>query len=376
MRRIAQSFRNEISNVRGQIQSMDSGTIDDTLLVWDNFSKKLDECSSSGTLMDNVVSTFSLTYTGAALFRGGVLSLNGDIHFIPYWGARGQKISENSVVSTYSLVYTAINSFSGGVLLPFNGEVLFVGGASRQYVKNNVVATVSVNDSGYRGAVLTPDGNAFLVPSTASQGRLVNKANISASANVALSYTVSDGYWGGVLSPAGDIHLVPHSAAVGQKVSIPYSALTTSSSTATTYSLSYTTANAYAGGVLDHSGAIHFVPYNATVGQKISKTGTVSTYSLAYTTTNAYQGGVITASGEVHFIPYSAAVGQKVSASGVVSTYSLVYTTTSAYSGGVLSPRGEIIFIPYNAAVGQKINTFPGINLSESICINSFYNKY
>jgi hypothetical protein len=37
-----------------------------------------------------------------------------------------------------------------------------------------------------------------------------------------------------------------------------------------TYSLNYTIANAYAGSVLAPNGDIHFIPFFATVGQKIS----------------------------------------------------------------------------------------------------------
>ena len=102
-----------------------------------------------------------------------------------------------------------------------------------------------------------------------------------------------------------------------------------------TYSLVYTVANAYRGGVLSPNGDIHFVPYYAAVGQKINSSGVVSTYSLVYTVTLAYPGGVLAPNGDIHFVPSSAAVGQKINSSGVVSTYSLVYTVAVAYFGGV-----------------------------------------
>ncbi len=95
-----------------------------------------------------------------------------------------------------------------------------------------------------------------------------------------------------------------------------------------TYSLVYTTSFAYVGGVLAPNGDIHFVPYDATVGQKIAPNGTVTTYSLVYTTSDAYLGGVLAPNGDIHFVPYDATVGQKIAPNGTVTTYSLVYTTS------------------------------------------------
>jgi hypothetical protein len=115
---------------------------------------------------------------------------------------------------------------------------------------------------------------------------------------------------------------------------------------------------------------------NAPVGQKVSINGVVSTYSLAYTVANAYAGGVLAPNGDIHFIPYSAAVGQKVSLAGVVSTYSLINTGSARYSGGVLAPNGEINFIPYQATRGQKISTNPGSPLGPGVCLSSFLNKF
>jgi hypothetical protein len=78
------------------------------------------------------------------------------------------------------------------------------------------------------------------------------------------------------------------------------------------------------GGVLAPNGDIHFIPFEANRGQKISAAGVVSTYSLVYTAgSSAYAGGVLAPNGDIHFVPRNANRGQKISASGVVSTYSL-----------------------------------------------------
>lgn len=164
-----------------------------------------------------------------------------------------------------------------------------------------------------------------------------------------LVYTTVNAYFGGVLAPNGDIHFVPYSADRGQKVS--------AAGTVSTYSLVYTRSIAYQGGVLAPNGDIHFVPSIAAVGQKISSSGVVSTYSLSYTAVWAYVGGVLAPNGDIHFVPYSANRGQKISSAGVVSTYSLSYTNSGgAYSGGILAQNGDIHFVPYSANRGQKIS--------------------
>ena len=143
-----------------------------------------------------------------------------------------------------------------------------------------------------------------------------------------------------------------------------------------TYSLVYTAAEAYRGGVLAPNGDIHFVPTSANRGQKISAAGVVSTYSLVYTTTSAYSGGVLAPNGDIHFVPLSANRGQKISAAGVVSTYSLVYTASNAYAGGVLAPNGDIHFVPRAADRGQQISTSSGQPLGLGVCLSSFLNKF
>jgi hypothetical protein len=182
-----------------------------------------------------------------------------------------------------------------------------------------------------------------------------------------LVYTVAFAYIGGVLSPNGDIHFVPRNANRGQKIN--------TSGVVSTYSLVYTTTAAYEGGVLSPNGDIHFVPRSAAVGQKVDINGVVSTYSLVYTVANAYTGGVLHPNGDIHFVPFSAAVGQKVDINGVVSTYSLAYTTTNAYESGFISPNGDIYFVPTNAAVGQKIENTSGFKFPKSVILSPHYNK-
>jgi hypothetical protein len=131
----------------------------------------------------------------------------------------------------------------------------------------------------------------------------------------------------------------------------------------------YTTRSAYRGGVLAPNGDIHFVPYNARVGQKISFDGIISTYALVRTAISAYNGGVLAPNGDIHFVPYwaVAGIGQKISAVGVVSTYSWInFEVTPYYAGGVLAPNGDIHFIPYDSIVGQKLSFPTGLDLEDT----------
>ena len=204
-----------------------------------------------------------------------------------------------------------------------------------------------------------------LISESVSAGQVFTNPVVS---TYSLVYTAATAYQGGVLAPNGDIHFVPLSANRGQKIS--------PAGVVSTYSLVYTTTSAYSGGVLAPNGDIHFVPVNANRGQKISPTGVVSTYSLAYTVATAYQGGVLAPNGDIHFVPRAANRGQKISPDSVVSTYSLVYTTTIAYIGGVLAPNGDIHFVPTSAAVGQILVTGAAKPFGIGLCSSAFLNKF
>jgi hypothetical protein len=122
---------------------------------------------------------------------------------------------------------------------------------------------------------------------------------------------------------------------------------------------------------------IHFIPQSAEVGQKISAAGVVSTYSLVYTAARAYSGGVLAPNGDIHFVVHEANRGQKISAAGVVSTYSLVYTNANNSVGGVLNSTGDIYFIPFGlSSFGQKISTCPAIPFPSDVCLSSYLNKF
>ena len=79
------------------------------LNTWPQFKALMDRSVDAGKLSNyDVVSTYSIINPFYYSYCGGVLSANGDIHFVPYYAFVGQKISSSGIVSTYSLVYTCL----------------------------------------------------------------------------------------------------------------------------------------------------------------------------------------------------------------------------------------------------------------------------
>jgi hypothetical protein len=353
----------------GSIPTFDNSSIDGTLQSWNKLQKILYKGVERGKVFTNpIVSTYSLVYTSSGAYWGGVLSPNGDIHFIPTNAPVGQKIDRNGVVSTYSLL---ANSYQGGVLAP-NGDIHFIptnASVGQKIDINGVVSTYSLGytvGNAYSGGIISTNGDIHFVPVSAVVGQKVSANGVVST--YSLVYTTSFAYSGGVLSPNGDIHFIPQNANRGQKIDI--------NGVVSTYSLVYTTSSAYFGGVLSPNGDIHFIPTNAPVGQKININGVVSTYSLVYTVGNAYRWGVISANGDIHFVPTAGRVGQKVDINGVVSTYSLAYVpTVNAYRGGVLAPNGDIHFAPINTGVGHIVRNTDGYEFPESVTLSPHFNK-
>lgn len=165
---------------------------------------------------------------------------------------------------------------------------------------------------------------------------------------------------GGVIAADGEIHFVPYNANRGQKIS--------RNGTVSTYALVYTTGNMCSGAVLAPNGDIHFLPSQAAVGQKVDASGVVSTYTLRLTRADgAYGGGVLAPNGVIHMVPVNATRGQRINVDGTVSTYTLAYTRTDSYAGGVLAPDGTIHFVPNRAAVGQKLDPLTSTSTTYSL---------
>lgn len=365
---------------QGSSATGDNSSIGTDLTTWNNFKKILQKSINGGTTFKNnnvtgVISTYSLVYTAANKYIGGVLATNGDVHFVPLSADRGQKVSALGVVSTYSLVYTRSNAYVGGVLAA-NGDVHFIPSSAEVGQKisaSGVVSTYSLVNTagGYGFGVLAPNGDIHFGTGSATVGQKVSAAGVVST--YSLVYTTTAAYAGNILAPNGDIHMVPNFAAVGQKIS--------AAGVVSTYSLVYTTSagNAYYGGVLDSKGDIYFIPGQSTtlVGQKVNGfTGVVSTYALVYTPARSCYGGVLAPNGEIHFLPFSSnAVGEKISVNGVISTYSWLYDASLGFQGGVLNTNDELHLVPRNAVVGQKITFCSAIPFPPEVCLSSFMVK-
>ena len=274
--------------------------------------------------------TYTLATHGPNFYSGGVLGANGDIHFIPFNATRGQRVvigSTNPVATTYdygavfNIVKQLTNqTFIGGVMSP-NGDIHFVphsatfGARLVRSLNYTLATTYSLTyntTSAYFGGVLAPNGDIHFVPYNATVGQKV--ANHPTNPNSVSTYTLAthgtNFYSGGVLAPNGDIHFVPYNANVGQR--LVYSSNYASS----TYPLQYTINSAYSGGVLAPNGDIHFVPKSATVGKKVRlmENGSinVSTYPISVKGTQFFSGGVLNKDGILHFIPFNSDLGQKI----------------------------------------------------------------
>ena len=151
----------------------------------------------------------------------------------------------------------------------------------------------STNIQLYKGSIIDLDANTYIIP-------FISNSIVKITENNSISYiTLSSysGYCGGVLAPNGDIHFIPSIAKQGLKIN-KYGVISS-------YNLIYkspdsfydTVGGEYVGGVLAPNGDIHFVPYLATVGQKVSTTANTSnTYTTSSYAINGggYAGGVLT----------------------------------------------------------------------------------
>jgi hypothetical protein len=309
--------------------------------------------NATGAIVRSAMNHVGLYANGADIIIVGILGPGGTLQTPTTAASFSIGYNANTLNVANLVVTTAANAGQTAVVgvvansNSYTNAAFTIAGVANS--ETNAVITVGFTEANTAANILVEvySGNGAIRSLQANSFAWIN---IATPSTYSLVYTTTNAYRGGVLDTNGDIHFVPFSANRGQKIS--------SAGVVSTYSLVYTTTNAYIGGVLDPNGDIHFVPYVAVSGQKISAAGVVSTYSLVYTTNNgAYIGGVLDTNGNIHFVPFNANRGQKISSAGVVSTYSLVYTVLNAHQGGVLDTNGDIHFVPSSARVGQKISS-------------------
>lgn len=361
---------------------------------WAQTSAYLQNAANSGRLSTNsniggVTSTFTITNPGAVDFcRGGVIDSLGNAWGMNYsnWynlrinlynGTFGRAGAANT--SAFSVVGSVAwqTAFAWGGVLGMDGAIHYTPCNAPYGMKINQFETGSAStyslvytkSFAYAGSVVAPNGDIHFVPYAANFGQKVSAAGTVST--YSLVHTNGSGaYVGGCLAPDGSIHFSPQYASVGQKVA--------ADGTVSTYALANTVAfQFYQGAVIAPNGDIHFVPYLASVGQKVDIYGVASTYSLPYTASGAYSGGVLAPTGDIHFVPYNAVVGMRINYNtGAAQTYSLPYTASTAYSGGTVAPDGSIYFMPFRAnGIGTRIDTQSDA-FSLGFCQSPWVNKF
>ena len=367
-----------------------------TTTKWDNFEIMLRKSVMGGSVFSQpIVSTYSTFGDYNNFYRGGVLDINGDIHFVPFTATVGQKVSSSGIVSTYSLVYSVSSGFlfHGGVLSP-TGEIHFIpfeSNIGQKVSSSGVVSTYSLIYTGmtsgeqkYAGGVVDSNGYIHFVPYRAMVGQKVSPSGVVSTYNLIYTYSGLYGaYNGGVLAPNGDIHFVPDDSSVGQKIN--------TDSVVSTYLLPETNGRlpgfGYSGGVISPNGDIYFLG-NRSNDVKLSKDGTFTT--LTYPVTYRSTSGVLAPDGNIyihHYIyeeihqPIISYCRRINTSNDTVSTFLLIDFGLSAgtppFYGGILTPTGDIHFIPcINNSIGLKISTMPAIPFSKTICQSPFFNKF
>ena len=183
-----------------------------------------------------------------------------------------------SVSSWFTLFASNAWGFAGGVLMP-DGRVycvpltLGIGGANTQAkiydAANDIVTTANGvypyggTQVGYRGAVLLPDGNVFVVPHEANTALIYNPvANTLTTANGTYKANVGSpaGFWGGVLLKDGRVFCVPYSSTTARI----YDPVTNTLSTPTG---TYPGNSSFAGGVLLPDGRVYMIPLVSTTAR-------------------------------------------------------------------------------------------------------------
>ncbi len=363
-----------------------------TTNYWEGYGDIVRHNYTGGTIFKNpTISTYSYFGSNNAnearpMYAGGVLSLNGETHFVPYSASVGQKINVNGSFTTYNLMYTNVNgAYAGGVLnnsgiIHWAPYLATIG----QYVRTNgSVFTYSLSNFGrlgsYIGGVLMPDGRVHFIPFNSTTGLIVEgERTVTTYTNTNFGFSF---FYGGVLGARGDVYFVPHKvgssnnryllkrSVTGSIIKIPITIEDAG------IDFQY---GAYAGGVLDMDGDIHFAPYRSSVGLKIDKDDNISTYQLVYTNNaiNKYVGAVLASNGEIHFVPHQAIVGQKVSPNGVVSTYSIGSNTPSAFFGGIATLDNNIHLIPHASQSGLILNVSSVNKFEKGFCILPYINKF
>ena len=91
------NIKKSTHSIGGKLPTFDNSSITTDLVAWNAFVPMLNDSVTEGSIFTtDVVSTYTLVYTLALAYCGGVLAPNGDIHFVPFSATKGQKINTMS----------------------------------------------------------------------------------------------------------------------------------------------------------------------------------------------------------------------------------------------------------------------------------------
>lgn len=359
---------------------------------WNNFKPLLEEAKRAGKAIkntDTLITTFPLfhPYRGGYPYhyRGGVLTPNGDLHFVPFSSFVGEKINiYTDQVSTYALIYTADYAYCGGILAP-DGSVHFIpwdAPVGQKINPNGTVSTYSLpSHSGFSGGVLSPNGDyIYFAPRSNGFGLKVN-----VSTNQAVSFNLSAGRYssGAVITKEGLICFIGGFA------------FTNTSTLLNPSNDTWTEVNTIVegfSGVLDLDGNIHMVPKTPYLNSRGSKlntsTNVVTTYSIPSTSLNFGIGGTLSPDGSIIFATeqmdeqYNVKIYDDIAYTYPLNAFNLLDSSNAYFSAGaVLAPNGSIYFIPQSSVgssgvASYKMNLATGVTFGMSVCLSPFYNKF
>ena len=232
-----------------------------------------------------------------------------------------------------------------------------------------------INVQYYTGAVLGPNRVMYAIPAVGFNPFKLNHkllyfdTTTETSQTLTLTRLQDVGWAGGVLAPNGCIYGVPSTGSDVMKIN-------TTTNNVSYIALADSSANRWYGGVLAQNGKIYCIPSSETKILVIDPTtDTVAYISIgAYATALGWAGGVLGMDGKIYCIPRNSSNVLVIDpTSGTVSAIPTGDSGDNKWFGGVLGPQGSIYGVPYNASGALVIR--PGLPTLPPWMLGPEFNK-
>lgn len=314
-------------------------------------------------------------------WRGGVLSEAGYVYFVPHDNAYTYKFNaSNNTGANLSTSHTGTGKWAGGCL-GFSGNIICA--------PNNATTILHINTSNdnetkfgsyignnkWHGAYLNKNGWAILAPRLSSSIVAVNPDSTANDVHISSGPTVPN-LACGTLGPDGvSLYIAPSSSTQVLKCN-------TADQTNITWKWldggPYSGFNAYFGLVLDPTGNIYGIPYNATSVLKIETQNGDHESTFGSLIGNAkYTCGALSHDTRV----YSAFWGTT-NAVGIRTGNDTTFTFTTFTLGGtnetvgcVAVPDGRIIVVPADITAVPRYNTDASSSREADFLLSPYWNK-